>query len=70
MEPFSSEEGNFGGQENPDHGRILLVHHNLSELDQVPHTFFLGSSSSDGNNLPAKLYCFFGGNRNLKSGMT
>ena len=61
MEPFSSEEGNFGGQENPDHGRILLVHHNLSELDQVPHTFFWGSSSSDGNNLPAKLYCFFGG---------
>jgi hypothetical protein len=60
METFLSE-GNFGGEENPDHGRIMLLHHTFSDLDQVPHTFFLGSSSSDGNNLPGKLYRFFWG---------
>jgi len=60
MKTFSSE-GNTSSQENPDQGKILLLHHNFSEINQVPHTFFLGSSSSDGNNLPGKLYRFFGG---------
>ena len=60
MEKIISE-GNSGDQENPDHGRILLVHHNFSEINQVPHTFFLGSSSTEGNNLPGKLYRFFWG---------
>lgn len=60
MEKFVSER-NSEDQENPDHGRILLLHHNFSELNQVPHTFFLGSSSSDGNNLPGKLYRLFWG---------
>ena len=62
MKPFSSE-GNTSSQENPDHGRILLLHHNFSELNQVPHTFFLGSSSSDGNNVLGRLYCFFWGDQ-------
>jgi hypothetical protein len=57
MNIFSVEKNTFL-QENPDQGKIILLHQNFADINQIPQNFFLGSISG---RFFGEIYSFFFG---------